>query len=89
MAKSARSLSWKGVLITTAGRILAVRPKSTNQTSPRRAFGMAGLSLVVRFEGFVSSGNQVRLGFNAMTVVINNAATPLAKLPVNRLLHAH
>ena len=50
---------------------------------------MAGLRLIVRFEGFVRSGNQVRLGFNTVTVVINNAATPLAKLPVNRLLHAH
>jgi hypothetical protein len=72
----------------TAGRILAVRPKSTRQTSPRFALGMFRLGLIVNLKGFVWGGNQIRPGFNPMRVVIDHAAAALTELPVNRLFHA-
>jgi hypothetical protein len=48
---------------------------------------MGGLGLVVNLEGFISGGNQIRLGFHAMSVVINHAPASLAELPVDGLLN--
>ena len=67
----------------TAGRTLAVMPKSTSQTSPRRAFGMFDLGFVVGLEGFVGGSDQIRFRLNAVSVVVNNPTTALAKLVVN------
>jgi hypothetical protein len=61
----------------------AVMPKSTSQTSPRRAFGMFGLSFVVGLEGFVGGSNQIRFRLDAASVVVNNSAAALAELVVN------
>jgi len=64
-------------------------PKSTTQTSPRRAFGMGGLGLVVSLKCFVGGGNQIRLGLDAVGVVVNYSAATLAILTVNRLFDPH
>ena len=64
-------------------------PKSMIQTSPRRAFGILGLGLVVGLEGGVGGRNQNRLGFDAMNVVVNDAATTLTELAVNRFFNLH
>src|ERR1039458_4920615 len=73
----------------TAGRTLAVMPKSTSQTSPRRTFGIFGLGLVVGLERGVGGSNQIRLGLDAMSVVVNNPAAALTELAVNGLLDFH
>src|ERR1017187_34860 len=55
----------------------------SSQTSPRRAFGMFGLSFVVGLEGFVGGSNQIRFRLDAASVVVNNSAAALAELVVN------
>jgi len=72
----------------TAGRTLAVMPRSTSQTSPRRAFGIFGLGFVVKLEGGVGGSNQIRLGFYSVSVVVNNATAALAELVVNSPFNA-
>jgi hypothetical protein len=44
---------------------------------------MFGLGFVVGLEGFVGGGNQIRLGLDAVSVVVNNSAAALAELFVN------
>jgi hypothetical protein len=62
---------------------LVVMPKSTNQTSPRRAFGIFGLGFIVGLEGFVGGSDQIRFRLDAASVVVNNSAAALAELVVN------
>lgn len=57
---SARSTSSAGMLMTSAGRTLAVMPRSTNQISPR--FGLTALLAPVQpVEEPINRGNQVRV----------------------------
>lgn len=58
-------------------------PKSTSQTSTRRAFAMFDLGFVVGLEGFGGGSDQIRLGLDAVSVVVNNPAAALAELVVN------
>ena len=81
-----RTLSY--MLQMTAGRTLEVMPRSTSQTSPRRAFDIFGLGFVVDLEGGVGGGNQIRLRFDAVSVVVNNPTAALAELVVNSPFNA-
>ena len=54
-----------------------------------RPFGIFGLGLVVGLERGVGGGNQIRLGLDAVSVVVNNPAAALAKLAVDGLLDFH
>ena len=76
------------MLKTTAGRALAAMPKSTSQTSPRRALSMFLFLLVVGEKGLFGGSNQVAFSYHAVRIITNNTVLALAILLMNRLFHS-